>query len=133
MTGAKYDVYWAGGLFKHGELAGNALLAAAVDKKSGGKYSCGLPQNIEGRKTHPKDIRDSDIAALIKCDLALFNYDGCELDSGTVVEFMLAKFADIPSVLLRTDFRGGGDCGGWRSHDPARRPLGAWEPPPSLR
>jgi hypothetical protein len=26
-----------------------------------------------------------------------------------VVEFMLAKFADIPSVLLRTDIRAGGD------------------------
>jgi hypothetical protein len=46
---------------------------------------------------------------LLGCDLGLFNYDGPELDSGTVVEFMFAKFADIPSVLLRTDFRGAGD------------------------
>lgn len=57
------------------------------------------------------EIRDADISALLSCDLALFNYDGCELDSGTVVEFMFAKFADIPSVLLRTDFRAGGDSG----------------------
>ena len=26
-----------------------------------------------------------------------------------MVEYLFAKFADIPSVLLRTDFRGGGD------------------------
>lgn len=41
--------------------------------------------------------------------MALFNFDGAELDSGTVVEFVIAKFADIPAVLLRTDFRRGGD------------------------
>ena len=57
-------------------------------------------------------IRDEDITNLIQCDLAVFNYDGSELDSGTVVEFMFAKFADIPSLILRTDFRGGGDCAG---------------------
>jgi hypothetical protein len=39
----------------------------------------------------------------------VFHYDGTELDSGTVVEYLFAKFADIPSVLLRTDFRNGGD------------------------
>jgi hypothetical protein len=48
---------------------------------------------------------------LLGCDLALFNFDGPELDSGTVAEFMLAKFADIPCLLLRTDFRRGGDHG----------------------
>jgi hypothetical protein len=35
----------------------------------------------------------------------LFLYNGTELDSGTVVEFMFSKFADIPSVIVRTDFR----------------------------
>ncbi|MEO5959881.1 MAG: nucleoside 2-deoxyribosyltransferase, partial [Opitutaceae bacterium] len=39
----------------------------------------------------------------------LFNFDGSDLDSGTIVEFMLAKFADIPAVLLRTDIRSAGD------------------------
>ena len=58
-----------------------------------------------------QDIRDKDIVTLIGCDLALFNFDGPELDSGTVAEFMFAKFADIPSLLLRTDFRRGGDQG----------------------
>jgi len=58
-----------------------------------------------------QDIRDKDIVTLIGCDLALFNFDGPELDSGTVTEFMFAKFADIPSLLLRTDFRRAGDQG----------------------
>ena len=44
--------------------------------------------------------------------MALFTYDGTELDAGTVVEYMIAKMADIPSVILRTDFRGAGDQAG---------------------
>ena len=39
------------------------------------------------------------------------NFDGCELDSGTVVEFCFAKMLDLPAVLLRTDFRVKGDNG----------------------
>jgi len=42
---------------------------------------------------------------LLNCDLALFNFDGPELDLGTVVEFLFAKFADIPALILRMDFR----------------------------
>lgn len=99
-------IYFAGGLFDHKELAGNALLAEAIVEASGGKYECILPQNFESRGKHPKDIRNADIDALLSCDAALFNYDGTELDSGTVVEYMFAKFADKPAVLLRTDFSG---------------------------
>jgi hypothetical protein len=43
------------------------------------------------------------------CDVGLFHFDGPELDSGTVAEYMLAKMLDIPSVIVRTDFRAGGD------------------------
>merc|ERR1712127_790303 len=39
--------------------------------------------------------------------MGIFAFDGVELDSGTVVEFMQAKTLDIPSVVYRTDFRGG--------------------------
>ncbi|MBV8274918.1 MAG: nucleoside 2-deoxyribosyltransferase, partial [Verrucomicrobia bacterium] len=52
-----------------------------------------------------------DLEHLISSDLAIFNFDGPEIDSGTVAEFMVAKFADIPALLLRTDFRRGGDQG----------------------
>ena len=45
----------------------------------------------------------------MESDLALFNFDGTDLDSGTVAEYMYAKTLDIPAVILRTDFRHGGD------------------------
>ncbi len=90
---------------------GNAALADAIAKVSNRRFSCVLPQTLEEREATAQGIRDKDIVTLLGCDLALFNFDGPELDSGTVTEFMLAKFADIPSLLLRTDFRRGGDQG----------------------
>ena len=104
-----YTVYFASELFSLKHLVGNAYLAEAIYEKSHGKYLCVLPQNIEQRRTTAQSIRDADIRALLACDLALFSYDGTELDSGIVVEFMFAKFADIPAVILRSDFRQAGD------------------------
>lgn len=104
-------VYFAGELFSAKHLVGNAYLAEAVHEKSHGKYLCRLPQDFELRNHHPQLIRDKDIRSLLECDLAVFNFDGPELDSGTVVEFMFAKFADIPCVILRSDFRAAGDQG----------------------
>jgi len=104
-------VYFAGELFTSKNLMGNAALADAIAKVSSHKFSCVLPQTLEDRETTARAIRDKDIVTLLGCELALFNFDGPELDSGTVAEFMLAKFADIPCLLLRTDFRRGGDHG----------------------
>ncbi len=101
--------YFAGDLFDSKHLAGNALLAEAIHKASKGRLLPVLPQNLEQRETSAHAIRDNDILCLIDCDLALFHFDGSELDSGTVVEFMFAKFADIPSVVVRSDFRAKGD------------------------
>jgi hypothetical protein len=92
-------------------LSGNAGLAAAIQHKSGGRLNCVLPQTLESREEGAHFIRDEDLEHLISSDIALFNFDGSEIDSGTVVEFMVAKFADIPALLLRTDFRRGGDQG----------------------
>ncbi len=107
-----YTFYFGGELFSGKHLLGNAVLAESIHMRSGGRYQAVLPQNLEQRDTTPHAIRDQDLRALLACDLGLFNYDGPELDSGTVVEFMFAKFADVPSVLLRTDFRSGGDQSG---------------------
>jgi nucleoside 2-deoxyribosyltransferase len=107
-----YTVYFAGELFSLKHLIGNAWLAEAIYEKSHGKYRCLLPQDLVWRGRGARAIRDGNIRALVACDLALFNYDGPDLDSGTVIEFMFAKFADIPSVLLRTDLRNAGD---WKS------------------
>ncbi len=106
---ASYTIYFGGELFSAKHLLGNAVLAEAIHLRSRGKYVPVLPQNLEQRDVTAHAIRDQDILTLLACDLGLFNYDGPELDSGTVVEFLFAKFADIPSVLLRTDFRSAGD------------------------
>jgi nucleoside 2-deoxyribosyltransferase len=105
------SVYFAGELFNAKHLSGNAALAAAIQRKSGGQINCVLPQTLESREEGAHFIRDEDLEHLISSDLALFNFDGSEIDSGTVVELMVAKFADIPALLLRTDFRRGGDQG----------------------
>ncbi|MFN8392061.1 MAG: nucleoside 2-deoxyribosyltransferase [Bdellovibrionota bacterium] len=104
-------VYFAGELFSLKHLVGNAALAESLHRESAGKYRCVLPQDLEQRETTPQAIRDQDISSLLACDVGLFNFDGDEIDSGTVVEFMIAKFADIPAVIVRSDFRGGGDNG----------------------
>ena len=104
-----YSVYFAGDLFDHKHLAGNELLAGAIDRVSDGRYACVLPQDLEQSSNRMADIRNQDLRQVMACDLGLFNFDGADLDSGTVVEFMMAKFLDIPSVLLRSDFRASGD------------------------
>ncbi len=92
------SVYFAGELFSLKHLVGNAALADAVARLSDGRFAVVLPQALEDRAMSARQIH-----------LGIFNFDGPELDSGTVAEFMFAKFADIPSLLLRTDFRRGGD------------------------
>jgi nucleoside 2-deoxyribosyltransferase len=105
-----YTVYLGGELFSLKHLIGNAWLAEAVYEKSHGRFQCVLPQDFsELRGRSGRAIRDYNLRALIGCDLGLFNFDGSDLDSGTVIEFMFAKFADLPSVLLRTDIRNAGD------------------------
>lgn len=106
---APLQVYLAGELFSAKHLLGNAVLGQAIFDASEGRYVCLVPQDLEQRETTAHSIRDQDIRALMRCDVGIFHYDGPELDSGTVVEFLFAKMADIPSVLLRTDFRHGGD------------------------
>jgi nucleoside 2-deoxyribosyltransferase len=101
-------VFFAGELFDIKHLIGNAYLAEAIYEKSHGRYLCVLPQDFDPRGTTPRTVRDHHIRTLVQCDLALFNFDGPDLDSGTLAEFMIAKFADIPSVILRSDRRGSG-------------------------
>ena len=105
------SVYFAGELFNAKHLSGNAGLAVAIQRRSSGQFVCLLPQTMESREEGAHFIRDEDLEHLICSEIAIFNFDGSEIDSGTVVEFMVAKFADIPALLLRTDFRRGGDQG----------------------
>ena len=109
MNQTPFTIYFAGHLFDHKDLSGNALLGARIDELSGGRYRCILPQDLEQRGIGPMGIHDQDLKAVMECDLAIFNFDGSELGSGAVVEYMYAKLLDIPTVILRTDFRHGGD------------------------
>lgn len=106
---APLTIYFAGALFTHNDLTGNALLASYIERSSQGRYVCVLPQDLEQATVRAVDIRNQDLKQVMTCDLALFNFDGSDLDSGTVVEFMFAKFLDIPAVLVRSDFRTAGD------------------------
>ena len=83
--------YFAGGLFSHKEIIGNRLLAEAITGVSHGKWEALLPQDAENQlRDDPKAIRDNDFEMVLQSDAALFNFDGTELDSGTVAEFMAA-------------------------------------------
>lgn len=104
-----YTIYFAGDLFDHKHLIGNAVLADFIERLSDGRYACQVPQNFEMVSFRGVDIRNIDLKEVMACDLGLFNFDGPDLDSGTVVEFMFAKMLDIPSVILRTDLRISGD------------------------
>ncbi|OGV34808.1 MAG: hypothetical protein A2020_09815 [Lentisphaerae bacterium GWF2_45_14] len=102
-------IYFAGELFDHKHLTGNAILASYINTLGAGKYEVILPQDSETSSERAEGIRNNDLKLLLESDLALFNFDGTDLDSGTVAEFMFAKMLDLPSVILRTDFRSAGD------------------------
>ena len=110
MQQTPYSIYFAGELFSIKHLLGNALLAESIQSRSLLRYHCIVPQDLEQRETTAIAIRNQDLLQVVNCDLGLFHFDGPELDSGTVVEFMLAKMLDIPSVIVRSDFRSAGDA-----------------------
>ncbi|MBR4076098.1 MAG: nucleoside 2-deoxyribosyltransferase, partial [Lentisphaeria bacterium] len=64
-------------------------------------------QDFESAQTDATSVRNNDYKLLMACDLIVANFDGVELDSGTVAEFCCAKMLDLPAVLFRTDFRNG--------------------------
>jgi len=103
------SVYFAGDLFNHKDLTGNLLLAEAIERESSGRYVCVLPQHLEQSTSRSIDIRNNDLSKIVSADLILVNFDGTELDSGTVIEFLFAKTLDVPAVILRSDFRSAGD------------------------
>ena len=104
-------VYLAGDLFDAKDLGGNLMLADAIERISQHRYRIMLPQDGECEVVNrtSQSIRDADFELLFDCDCIVANFDGPDLDSGTVVEFCFAKMVDMPAVLLRTDFRNSGD------------------------
>ena len=104
-----YRIYSAGGLFTQDELSTNILIKEAVWRLSNGEFQLFLPQSRELQELHRPDvetyIRNTDLLEVVKADIILVRFDGLELDSGTVVEFAMAKSLGKPTVILRTDFR----------------------------
>ena len=84
-------------------------MAEAIERESSGRYVCVLPQHLEQSTSRSIDIRNNDLSKIVIADLILVNFDGTELDSGTVIEFLFAKALDVPAVILRSDFRSAGD------------------------
>jgi len=111
MDRKSLKIYFAGDLFDAKDLGGNLMLAEAIENVSQGAYKVMLPQDGECEVVDrtSQSIRDEDFYLLFNCDAIVANFDGTDLDSGTVVEFCFAKMVDMPAVLLRTDFRDSGD------------------------
>jgi len=108
-TVGPYSVYVAGGLFTQDELTMNVMLKEAIWRLSGGKFQLFLPQSRELQELDRPDvepfIRNTDLLEVLRADILLARFDGVELDSGTVVEYMVAKSLGKPAVILRSDFR----------------------------
>ncbi|MCC6932030.1 MAG: hypothetical protein IT292_02080 [Deltaproteobacteria bacterium] len=109
MGSDTYKVYFARELFSLKHLAGNALLTEAINRLSDGSFSCILPAVLEHGDAPAVEIRNLDLLTLISSDLAVFNFDGTEIDSGTIVEYLFTKFIDMPTVIVRNNFRKSGE------------------------
>jgi nucleoside 2-deoxyribosyltransferase len=106
-----YTVYAAGGLFNQHELATNVWIKEAVGRLSNGKFQLALPQSKDLKELDALEeldaayLRNADLLGVVRADAIIARFDGLELDSGTVVEFTLAKSLGKPAVILRCDFR----------------------------
>ena len=102
--------FHAGALFNLKELAGNALMARAILHESQGRYRAVLPQDLEVDPAQTTAIRDA--GTCLRC--SALTWRSFILTARTLIparwwKCMVAKFADVPAVLLRTDFRRAGD------------------------
>jgi nucleoside 2-deoxyribosyltransferase len=106
-----YTVYAAGGLFNQHELATNVWIKEAVGRLSNRKFQLVLPQSKDLKELDALEeldaayLRNADLLGVVRADAIIARLDGLELDSGTVVEFTLAKSLGKPAVILRCDFR----------------------------
>ncbi len=108
-TAGPYTIYSAGGLFTQDELATNVMIKEAILRLSNGKFQLFLPQSREIQELDQTNleayIRNTDLLEVVKADILLVRFDGMELEAGTVVEYMMAKFLGKPTVILRSDLR----------------------------
>jgi nucleoside 2-deoxyribosyltransferase len=108
-THLKYAIYFAGGLFTQHDIAMNVFIKESVWRLSTGKFELVLPQSKELRHLDRSDVaaylRNADLLQVVLADVLLARFDGPDLDTGTVVEFMVARMLGKPVVILRSDTR----------------------------
>jgi len=91
--------------FTQHELGTNILIKEAVWRLSNGKSQLILPQSVEVKKFEAAYLRNVNLLDVMRADIMMTRFDGPELDSGTVVEFVMAKSLGKPTVILRCDYR----------------------------
>jgi nucleoside 2-deoxyribosyltransferase len=91
-------------MFTQHELATNVLIKEAVWRLSNGKFLLVLPQSVELKELDAVYVRNVTLLEVVKADIVMARFDGLELDSGTVLEFAMAKSLGKPSVIFRSDF-----------------------------
>lgn len=102
-------LYLAGPLFTQAERAWNLRLGDLLTRSG---HSVFLPQTevqVIASLDAPT-IFQVDVDGVRSADAVLAVVDGADPDSGTSFELGLAFALSIPIVLIRTDFRGGGDA-----------------------
>ncbi len=102
-------LYFAGPLFTQAERLWNEALAAALSRAG---HDVFLPQTeVKSIATLDADaIFQVDVDGVRSADAVVAVMDGADPDSGTSFECGLAYALGIPLVLVRTDFRAGGDA-----------------------
>jgi nucleoside 2-deoxyribosyltransferase len=102
-------LYFAGPLFTQAERDWNRRIAARLTALG---HDVFLPQvevqNLDALRADA--IFTLDVDGVRSADAVVAVLDGADADSGTSFECGLAFALDIPIVVLRTDFRGGGDA-----------------------
>lgn len=109
---APVRLYWAGPLFSIGERWFNQTLAEALGALG---YEVFLPQAECAGLSDPQAIFERCRAGLDRADGVVAVLDGADADSGTCWECGYAFARQRPIVVLRTDFRGSGDSGGFNA------------------
>ncbi len=102
-------LYVAGPLFTQAERAWNLQLAGALTAAG---HAVFLPQTeVQALETLDADaIFRIDVQGVRTADVVVAVLDGADPDSGTSFECGIAFALGIPIVVVRTDFRAGGDA-----------------------
>lgn len=114
------QVYFAGPLFTHAELAWNKMLAEAITIVNP-EIRLFLPQDetspvfeAANKNNTPPDfneVKQICLEGIVNSSVVVAVLDGADADSGTSFECGYAFAKNIPVIGIRTDVRSGEDLG----------------------